>query len=628
MIRILAPLALFLAAPAMAQDVSPLPPTADAPYPGTIRVHVDASDTVNRTFNTVQEIPVVPGTSEMILVYPEWLPGNHAPSGQIQRVSRLGFWSGEQALEWERVPYAPYAFRVSLPAGTESVTARLTYASPFPGPNWRVLITDSMANVQWEKMTLYPAGYDVGQMRVLPSVTLPQGWMAAGALDGGVQESTTVGYEETSYETLVDSPLFAGEHHASFDLGSNVRLHAFGDEAGNVVATAEALAAHRALVEEALILFDGPRFDHYDFLLALTDELGGIGLEHHRSSENTQSRDDLSDFSGNTYDNTLLPHEFVHSWNGKYRRPAGLYTPDYHSDVDARLLWVYEGQTSFWDWVLAARSGFMPKDEVLGFVANTAANYLSQAGRDWRSVEDTTYDPMLGYRADRPWSSLSRNRDYYREAGLVWLEADQIMRAGTNGARGMDDFAADFFGGEDGDYSVNTYEYEDVVEALTRVYDYDWDAFLTARMRSAAQPAPLAGIEMGGYRLTWRDTPNPWTDAARRGAEGDFSGSLGLNLGPDGRVYSTNWGMPGFEVGLVPGTRITEVNGEPFSLEVLRAALNSAQQTREWTDITFDRDGALNEVSIGYFEGARYPWLERVGDGPAGLDTLLSPRRD
>ncbi|RIV86745.1 M61 family metallopeptidase [Aurantiacibacter zhengii] len=628
MIARLAPFALLLAVPAFAQDQAPLPPSADTPYPGTIRLHVDASDTVNRTFTTQQDIPVTAGTSELVLVYPEWLPGNHAPSGQIQRVSRLAFTSDAGPVTWERLAYQPYAFRLALPAGTTQVTAQLTYASPFPGQGWRVLVTDAMANVQWEKMSLYPAGHDVGQIRVKPSVTLPAGWQAAGALEGARVDGDTVHYDATSYETLVDSPLFAGEHHRTWDLGHNVQLQAFGDEAANLEATDEAIAAHRALVEEALILFGGPRFDHYDFLLGLTDNLGTIGLEHHRSSENTQTPDDLSDFAGNAHDNTLLPHEFTHSWNGKYRRPAGLDAPDYHSDVDARLLWVYEGQTSFWDFVLAARSGFMPKEMVLGFMANTAASFSQLAGREWRSVEDTTFDPMLGYRADRPWPSLSRNRDYYREAGLVWLEADQIIRSGTDGARGLDDFAADFFGGPDGEWSVSTYEYEDVVAALERTYAYDWDGFLSARIGTAGQPAPLAGIEAGGYRLVWRDEPNPWTSQARSGAAGDFSGSLGISVDDEGNVSGTRWGSPAFDAGLTPDTTIVSVDGLSFSQARLAQALERAQADGVPVSLHIERGKVHSVMELPYFDGLRYPWLERTGSAEAGLDRLLAPRRD
>lgn len=307
-----------------ADNESPLPPTLDEAWPGTIRIHVDASDTRSKAFHIVQQIPVAEGTHELVLVYPKWLPGNHAPSGQIQRVSRLAFSVRGQPVRWERHPREPYAFVLELPEGTREVRAELTYASPLTSRDWRVLITDEMLNLQWEKMTLYPAGHYVRRLPVLPSVTLPEGWAAAGALEGQQASGDTVTFTETDYETLVDSPLFAGKHHRRWELSEQVDLEVFGDEAKNLEADAEAIPAHKAMVAEALATFGVRHYDRYDFLLALTDRLGGIGLEHHRSSENTQEPGNLSEFDKHTYENTLLPHEFAHSWNGKFRRPAGL----------------------------------------------------------------------------------------------------------------------------------------------------------------------------------------------------------------------------------------------------------------------------------------------------------------
>ncbi|WP_369026640.1 M61 family metallopeptidase [Qipengyuania sp. RANM35] len=621
---------LATAVPLSAGDPAPvpaLPVTQAAAYPGTIAIEVDARDTVSRAFTTKQTIPVAPGTRDLVLVYPKWLQGNHAPSGQIQRVSRLAFTSDKGPVEWQRVPSEPYAFQLALPDGASKVMVELTYTSPFPGDAWRVLMTDAMLNLQWEKMSLYPAGWDINRMRVKPSVLLPDGWAVAGALDGEVREGNKVSYAETDYATLADSPLFAGRHHRRWDLGQGVELEAFGDEAKNLVAKDEAIAAGKALVAEAIVTFGSKHFDHYDFLLALTDQLGGIGLEHHRSSENTQSPDDLSDFAGNTHDNSLLPHEFTHSWNGKFRRPAGLVAPDFHTALDARLLWVYEGQTSFWDWVLAARSGFMPRDVVLGSLAEDAAYYSRQAGREWRSVEDSTFDPMLGYRADRPFPSLSRNRDYYSEAGLVWLEVDQIIRKGTKGKRGLDDFAKLFFGVKDGSWQVLPYEFADVVAALDAVYPYDWAGFLKSRIGEAGQPAPLAGIEAAGYRLTWRSEPNPYTKQARSGAKGDFSGSLGIRVSGDGNVSATQWNSPGFAAGLTPDTRIVAVNGLAFTQARLAEALESAKASKVAPQLIVKRGERFETITLPYFDGVRYPWLERVGDKPAGLDRLLDPRR-
>ncbi|MEZ5681319.1 MAG: peptidase M61 [Erythrobacter sp.] len=604
-----------------------LPMTQLAAYPGTMLLEVDARDIVSKAFHAKQVVPVEQGTRELVLVYPKWLQGNHAPSGQIQRVSRLAFASDAGPVEWHRVPSEPYAFRLDLPKGATKVMVELTYTSPFPGEGWRVLMTDAMLNLQWEKVSLYPAGWDINQMRVKPSVLLPEGWEAAGALDGQARAGDRVSYAETDYATLTDSPLFAGKHHKRWDLGEGVDLEVFGDEADNLDADEEAIAAGKALVQEALKLFGSKHFDHYDFLLALTDQLGGIGLEHHRSSENTQTPDDLSDFAGNAYDNTLLPHEFTHSWNGKFRRPAGLVSPNLHDNLDARFLWVYEGQTSFWDWVLAARSGFMSRDLVLGFVAEKAAYYSQQAGREWRSVEDSTFDPMLGYRADRPFPSLSRNRDYYREAGLVWLEVDQIIRKGTKGKRGLDDFAKVFFGVEDGSWKVLPYEFTHVVAALNEVYAYDWAEFLQMRMGEAGQPAPLAGIEKAGYRLVWRDHPNPYTKQAGSGAKGDFSGSLGITLAKDGKVSGTLWNSPGFAAGLTPDTRIVAVNGLAFTQDRLAEALEEAQECREAPRLIIRRGERFETIELPYYDGLRYPWLERVGDKSVALDRLLDPRR-
>ncbi|GMM92061.1 M61 family metallopeptidase [Qipengyuania sp. MTN3-11] len=631
-----APLALPLAAqeaersspPVTAtQDASPLPPTRDVAFPGTIRIHVDASDTRSKAFRTTQQIPVPAGMREMVLVYPKWLPGNHAASGQIQRVSRLTFSADGAPVEWQRDPREPYAFRLALPAGAREVTAELIYTSPLDPGDWRVLITDEMLNLQWEKMTLYPAGHYVRRIAVEPSVTLPAGWEVAGALEDARREGDRVTFAATDYETLVDSPLFAGAHHRRWSLVDDVDLEVFADHARDLEADDKALPAHRAMVAEALATFGSRHYDHYDFLLGLTDRLGGIGLEHHRSSENTQEPGNLREFAKYTYENALLPHEFAHSWNGKFRRPAGLWAPDYHQRVESALLWMYEGQTQFWGVVHAARSGMMPKDQALGWLAQQAAYYSVQAGREWRSVEDSTFDPMLGYRADRPFPSLSRNRDYYSEAALVWLEADQIIRQGTRGRRSLDDFARRFFGMRDGDWGVVTYEFEDIVAALNAVHPYDWAGFLDMRMRQASQPAPLAGIEKGGYRLVWKDTPNPYTKAAGDGAAGNFSGSLGLSLSSEGRVGGVLWGLPGFEAGLVEGTTVVAVDGMAFTRERMAEALREAAASREPIELIVRRGDAFETIALPYYDGVRYPWLEKTGSGTTGLDRTLAPRR-
>lgn len=604
-------------------DTGVLPPSADTPWPGVIGIAVDASDPVSRAFRTTQTIPLDGQAREIVLVYPKWLPGNHGPTGQIHRVGDLRFEADGQSLRWARVEGEPFAFRVTLPAGARELTAHLTYTSPNNG-DWRALITPALANVQWEKMSLYPAGHAVRRIRVKPSLTLPAGWTAASALDGQSVQGNTVRWAETDFETLVDSPVFAGANARVVDLGNNVRLNVFADEGRQLEAPEEMLPAHRKLVAETLALTGTRQFDHYDFLVALTKELGGIGLEHHRSSENTFSDSGWTDWAGTSGERGLLPHEFFHSWNGKHRRPAGLWQPDYHTPTDASLLWVYEGQTSFWDSVLAVRSGLQPKEIALGEMAINAALYSAQAGRQWRSVEDTTFNPVTSYRLRQPYASLSRGTDYYSESALVWLEVDQLIRRGTKEKKGLDDFVRAFFGTREGDWGVKTYTFDDVVAALNALHPYDWAGFLDRKFRQPAQPAPVKGLEMAGYRLVFRDEPNPL--AKQDGAAGNFVWSLGFDIAKDGAIGSTLWDSPAFRAGLVPGTTIVAVDGWAFSQTRLADAVKAAKGKDTPIRVIARRGERIETVEITYSGGLRHPWLEPVGEGTQPLDRLLTPR--
>lgn len=631
-----APLAL-LAAAVQAKDVpqslppvdlnaptAPLPQSRDIAYPGVMTLRVDATDTATRAFRAVQTIPVAPGAREIILVYPKWLPGNHGPTGQIHRLGDLTFTAAGAPLQWRRDPGEPYAFRVALSEGTSEVTATLTYTSPFAEADWRPLMTPALANVQWEKMSLYPAGYAVRRVRVKPSLVLPAGWTAASALDGKSASGTTVEWAETDYETLVDSPVFAGAYGKSFDLGHDVRLNVFADRPEQLAEPKDMLAAHSRMVREMIALYGSRQFDHYDFLVALTDELGDIGLEHHRSTEITQKGDAWTAWDKHAWDRRVLPHEFNHSWNGKYRRPAGLWAPDYHAPVSGALLWLYEGQTNFWDTVIAARSGMIPKDVALGRIASDAAFLAEEPGRAWRSVEDTTINNVYSYRKTQPFSTLSRSLDYYTEGSLVWLEADQIIRRGTKEKRGLDDFARSFFGGQEGDWGVRTYTFGDIVAGLNEIYSYDWATFLDTRLRQPGQPAPIKGIEMAGYRLTWKDEPNPYTKQAT--PAGNFAYSLGFSISAEGEVSGAVWDSPGAKAGIVPGNKIVAVDGFAFSRDRLTDAIRQAKHRAEPIRLIVRRGDRLDSVELAYHDGLRFPWIEPVNGGPQPLDRLLVSR--
>lgn len=603
-----------------------VPPPRDVPYPGVIGLNIDASDLDRAVFRVTQTIPVPPGDDELILQLPEWLPGKHAPRGAMNLVAGVTFEVDGQTATWARDPIETYAFRIPLPAGAREVTARFVYTSPLRTTEGRIVVTREMLNLQWEAMSLYPAGYYVRQIPVTPTVKFPEGWEAYTALDGMQRDGDTVTWATVDYETLVDSPVFAGKHARRWDLGNDVWLSTVADKPELLEIKPEHLKTFENLVDESLALFGAKHFDHYDILLALTDRMGGIGLEHHRSSENDYAPETFIKWNELAWNRNVVAHEIAHSWNGKYRRPDEMWTPDYRQPMQDNLLWMYEGQDQFWGWVLAARSGLQPKDIVLGAIANSAGTYSVQPGREWRSVEDTTHDPIINARRPVPFSSLSRSEDYYSEGMLVWLEADQIIREGTRGRKGLDDFARAFFGMNDGDWGVLTYKFEDIVETLNGIYPHDWATFLHTRFQLPGQPAPLAGIEKAGYRLIWKDEPNPYEKGRTSSGTLNLQFSLGLSLSRDGTVTGTQWDSPAFNAGVVNGSQIVAVNGEAYSVNAIKEAITAAKDGSTPIELLVKRGQRYLTVPIAYHDGLRWPWLEPAGKGDQPLDRLLKPR--
>jgi len=622
----------LLAAPSFAQSaphavpiVDTIPTARDVAYPGTIALQVDATDVWRSIFRTREEIPVASGTHDLILLYPQWRPGNHSPSGRMAQVSELRFTVAGKPVRWRRDPLEPFAFHVELPPGATSVTAELTYAGALQSSEGAVLANPDLFDLEWDRLSLYPAGHYVRDIRVRPSVTLPPGWNAASALDGGTAAGDTRSFAETDYETLADSPLFAGHAMRSFDLGESVRLHLFADDPKNLEADPALIEAHRKLVREAMALFGGKHFDHYDFLMALSDNFAGIGTEHQRSTEMQAAAATYRQPAQHGEELRVVAHEFTHSWNGKFKRPARLWTPDFRTPMQGDLLWVYEGQTQFWGYVLGARSGVQSKDMVLGEMASSAASYASMPGRAWRSVEDTTAEPVVAYHQAKVWPTLTRSEDYYREGALVWLEVDQILRRRTGGKRGLDDFARAFFGGND--RGQVTYELADVIAALNALAPYDWRQFFAERIQSPGQPAPLAGIEAAGYRLAFRDTPNPYEAEILTSAGAlSLSYSLGMTLDRTGKIGGVRWETPAFAARLVEGMQVMAVDGKAYSHDAMKAAVVAAKDSAEPIRLLVKRGDTVMSVAIDYHGGLRYPWLEPKAPGAQPLDQLFAPR--
>ena len=631
---LLTAIGLSLAASAFAQETSrpqPLPlgqavPEArDIAFPGTIRLEIDATDTHRGVYRVVETIPVErPGT--LTLLYPQWLPGNHAPRGPINSIAGIAVTGGGRTLAWRRDPRDVYVFHVEVPAGVREVRVAFQHLSPTESNQGRITMTPNLLNLQWEKMTLYPAGHYVRNIPVQASVTYPAGWTVATSLDVEGRRGSRIAYRTVPYETLVDSPVFAGRYARRERIGDAVNLNLFADQPGDLEASEEQIAAHRRLVEQTMRLFGARHYDEYEFLVALTDELGGIGLEHLRSSENSHPRTYFTEWSSGSAGRDLLAHEFTHSWNGKYRRPADLFTGHYNTPMQGSLLWLYEGQTQFWGNVLSARSGMMPAEDVLAELARAAAFYDSQPGRSWRPLLDTTMDPVIQARRPQPWGSWMRSEDYYTEGMLIWLEVDARLRALSRGRRSIDDFARAFFGQNPGDQGISTYTFDDVVRTLNGIAPFDWAGFLRQRV-DATGPAPLAWIAAGGYRLVYRDTPPPYFTSRERDRKIlDLTYTIGLVVGEGGNISSVAWDSPLFNEGVTVAATIVAVNGQQYSHDLLKRAIREARGGREPIRFLIKRGNRYREVAIAYHDGLRYPVLERVGSGPSNLDALLAPR--
>lgn len=632
--------ALCLAAPLLtaAQNSAPAPtpiaqtiPLArDVPYPGTIRLEVDATDISRAIFKVRETIPVnQPG--RLTLLLPQWIPGNHAPRGQIDKIAGFEVFANGQKLTWARDPVDVYAYHIEVPAGAREVEARFNFLSATQPNQGRVVVTPEIINLQWFSVSLYPAGYHVRRIPITASLTLPSGWQAATALrpmGSAATGANRITYGEVSYETLQDSPVFAGKYFRRDPLGHNVFLNSFADSPKELAVPANVLAKHRAMVDQAIKLFGSRHYDHYDFLNAVTDQLGGIGVEHHRSTEITTDPGYFIKHEDHLLDRNVFPHEFVHSWDGKYRRPAGHIVPDYRTPLRNELMWVYEGQTQLWGNVLEARSGMSSKDEVLGEIARVAAALDNQAGRRWRPLVDTTYDPIIQKRQPEPWGSFQRNEDYYQEGMLIWIEADAIIRQGTRGRRGLDDFARAFFGVKDGDWGVLPYTREDVIKTLNRVYAYDWTRFLHERVDLATKRPPLAGLERSGYRLAYSEEPSAITAARIKASQGgaDFYYSLGFNVSKDKKLTSVRWDGPAFERSMRIGDELIAVEEKAYSNEALSDAITAARNSNQPIRLIVKRGDTVRTIDIAYHGGLRYPRLVKTGRSDGPLDLLLRKR--
>jgi predicted metalloprotease with PDZ domain len=617
-------------------EPAPMPPPiaapVDTPYPGTIALAVNLTNMVDRVATVHESIPVRAG--RLTLLYPEWIPGNHSPTGPIQNMSDLVITANGQVVPWERDRVDVYAFHVDVPAGATSLDLDFIYLSATTPRDGRIEFSSELADLAWDTVVLYPAGHFSRQIHLAPTITLPHGWQYATALETASQDGDTVHFRDTTLNTLVDSPLVAGAYFKRIDLSTapdnQVHLDVFADEPKDLEVSPDLLQEHRNLAIQAQKLFASHHYDHYDFLFFLSDTVGGQGLEHHQSSEDGTRSNYFTEYSTNR-GNDLLAHEYTHSWNGKFRRPADLWTPNFNVPMRDDLLWVYEGLTQYWGYVLTARSGLRTPEATRDQMAGIAANFETDPGRKWRPLVDTTNQPIISQRRPVSWVSLQRQEDYYMEGLLIWLDADTKIRELSNGQKSLDDFAKSFYGVDNGSYVTHTYTLDDVVTAMNKVQPYDWATFFKTRVYDLHPEVPENGFTQGGYKLVYNDEP----PAGERGRGGQgpemgrfgmsFANSLGLSAMPDGTVVNVVWDSPAFKAGLVPGVQIIAIGSDAFAPPKLREAILKAEKGTDPITLLVKNGDKVNTVSLDYHGGLRIPHLERVDGTPDRLDDILKP---
>ncbi|MEP6548775.1 MAG: peptidase M61 [Gammaproteobacteria bacterium] len=621
---------LLLAAACDARGQEVIQPV-DQPYPGTLELSVDATNVGQKIFRIHERIPVVPGT--LTLLYPQWKLGTHAPADALlAQFAGLIVSGNHQRIEWTRDTLNMFAFHVDVPEGVTDLDVDFQFLSPVEANQGAVLATPEMLAVHWESLLLYPAGYYAHGITIEPRVTLPPSWKFAGALEWVQDRGGESRFKPVNLERLIDSPLYAGKYFKRVELDPGSKVPVFldmvADHAADLEASPEQIDAHRALVQQAYKLFGSHHYDHYDFLMALSDEFSFSGLEHHQSGENGVRTSYFSQWDNQqSWRSNLVSHEFIHSWDGKFRRPADQLTANFNLPMRDSLLWVYEGATSYWGHVLGARSKLVDVEQMRESLAATAALYDHRVGRTWRSLQDTTNDPIINQRGPLGWVSWQRAEDYYSEGELIWLDADTKIRELSGEKRSLDDFARAFFGVDDGRIEPLTYTFDDVATALNSVQPYDWRAFLRTRLDGHGPGAPLDGITRSGWKLTYAEQPTHFfkdVEAYRKVA--DFSYSLGFGLDEQGRIVSLLWDSPVFKAGLTVGFTLLAVNGRAYNVALLKSAITAAKSSHDAIELLFKKDDRYRTERIDYHEGLRYPRLERIPGTPERLEAIFRPR--
>ena len=601
-------------------------PTSTTP----ITITVDATDAPRKMLHADLVIPVQPG--DLTLVYAKWIPGEHEASGPISDLAGIVIKANGQTLPWVRDSVDMFKLRVHVPQGVTELHVHddfLATAGPV-GFSAGASTSENLAMISWNEVMLWPQVASAKDVQVTPSVILPTGWKFATALATTGTEGTTTHFATVPLNELVDSPVLSGRYFREIPLAPEISpkhyLDLAADGPEDLEVPAQMLAGFNDLVRQASALYQSHHYGSYHFLMTLSDQVAHFGLEHHQSNDDRVPEKTFLDPNLDVLEAGLLPHEFTHSWNGKYRRPGGLLSPDFQTPMKGDLLWVYEGLTEYLGDVLTARSGLWTDDQYREALANSAAALDNRPGRTWRDLQDTATAAQTLYEASGQWDNWRRSVDYYPEGELLWLQVDTIIRQQSHGKKTLNDFCVRFLGlnGDTGPITV-PYTFEDVVSNLNAVQPYDWAGFLTERLTTKEDHAPLGGIENGGYRLTYSDTPSSMEESseALRGVDAWYS--LGLHISHEGVLRDVLFYSPAYKAGLGPGMKIVAVNGRAYTDALMHDAIRNSKTAQSPIELIVENTAYFRDVKIDYHGGERYPHLERIDSKPDMLDQILQP---
>jgi predicted metalloprotease with PDZ domain len=590
-----------------------------------ITIRVDATQAPANILRAHLTIPASPGA--LTLYYPKWIPGEHGPTGPIIGLAGMKFSANGAPLTWRRDPVEMYAFHLDVPAGATAVEADVDYLAPPPGGQFTAGANTSprLALLSWNTVLLYPQTSNSDSLQYEPTLRIPHGWKYATALETRAP-GDEIRFETVSLTTLVDSPVQMGEFLKKIDLPNSTPFrHTLNLASENPLALetpSDFTQRYSRLVEETTALFGANHYRHYDWLLTLSNQVAHFGLEHHESSDDRTVEKAITDEEARKWVSTLMAHEFVHSWNGKYRRPSGLATSSYENPMAGELLWVYEGLTTYLGELLPYRSGMLTAEEYRDLVAVNAAEMAQHVGRTWRPLVDTAVAAQVLYGSPHAGLSWRRSVDFYPEGSLIWLDVDITIRTRSGGKRSLDDFCRAFFGGSSGRPEVKPYTFDDLVNALNAVVANDWRAFLNQRLTSTSPNPPLGGIEGGGWRLIYNDKPNLAIQHGEHASKTiDMGAALGFVVGEDGVVRDVIPDSPAAKAGVVPAAKIIAVNSRRFSADAFRDVVKASTPI----ELILETGEFYTTAKIDYHGGLRYPHLERVTGKPDLLEVLGKP---